>query len=212
MIAPTAKSNQLITTLIRTYRKKPVVRLYVTLTMSFLTISFFLVFAIRPTAVTISGLIRDLSAYRKLSADLDQKISAVFAAQSVYMNASSQLVLLDEAIPKTPTMMAFVDQINLLAASRQITLKSIAVDEFSIVRQSDNKTATSSTAAAVTYPFVISASGAYSSLYGFLEDLGQLRRIISPQTVTFQQVQSDTGSSISMNISGTVISMPEPTN
>jgi Tfp pilus assembly protein PilO len=181
-----------------------VVRLYETLALTLFTIAFFVTFAIKPTLITISGLIKELEVKKQLTATLDRKIASIFTAQTVYAEAASQLPLLDEALPQTPALAVFSGQVEGLVDLRQVKLKSFSFEQFNLFGESVSEKG--GQGGVVSYPFTIGVTGPYSSLYGFLGDLETLRRVVNMDSFGFSQTQTETGSTLTLSISGTVAS------
>ena len=204
--------------LIEIYRKRPVFRMYVTLSLTLLTITFFALFAIRPTAVTIFDLIAELNTKKALTATLDSKISAIFAAQSVYADVTPRLGILDAAVPETPSLSGFVQQVQLLAGVRQVTLRSLSFEQYNLLGgpvpgPKTNKKQASGEFLTTPYPFTLAVVGPYSNLYGFLSDLESLRRIVTISAFAISQGQSETGgTTLTLTVKGNVTSLSNNAN
>lgn len=201
-------TQQPIFRILLVYHKRPVVRLYETLALTLFTTAFFLLFAIKPTAVTISNLLRDLESRRQLAQALDKKISAVLSAQSAFSGISPKLSILDETLPPTPSLTAFANQAEELAKLRQVSLRSLTFEEYNLFGGPVSQQAVTKGAAnpvtVTPYPFALSVAGSYSNLYGFLGDLEALRRIVTITGFGFSQSQSETGVSLTLSVSGVV--------
>jgi hypothetical protein len=97
----TKKQRQLSETLLSFYNQ-PVARVSIELFLTVGTVVFFAIFAIRPTLVTMSNLIKELEEKRTLDAQLSEKIAGLSSAQTQYLLQQPRLALLDEAIPLQP--------------------------------------------------------------------------------------------------------------
>lgn len=200
------------TRLLAFYRKRPVVQMYVTFGLTLFLITFFTVFAIRPTAITIINLIHELETKKQLAVTLDSKIAAIFAAQSTYADVVEKLQALDNSLPQTPSLGGFVEQIQLLSASRQIKIRAMSFEQFNLlggaVPGSTNAAKKTSPGSLTSYPFTLSVVGPYSNLEGFLSDIEDLRRIVVLKGFSLVQTQNDTsGPTITLTISGEVYAL-----
>lgn len=191
--------------------------MYVTLALTILTVTFFAAFAIRPTAVTIFSLIKELEAKKQLTATLDNKISSLFAAQSTLADITPRLNLIDESLPAKPSLGWFLGQVQALAESRGIKLRSMAVEPFELLggqpleKSDKNKTPLTGEPSIVSHPFTLTAVGSYSSLYEFLFDLESLRRVVIINGMGFSQTQNETGeSNLILTVVGVVASATPP--
>src|SRR3989338_5485359 len=90
-------------------RLKPVIQnrrtaSYFTLTLTLFSLSFFGLFAIRPTLITAITLIKEVNDLKKLSLDYENKISNIILAQSEYERIRESLLNIESApisIPQT---------------------------------------------------------------------------------------------------------------
>jgi Tfp pilus assembly protein PilO len=99
-----SKQEQLQQALLDFY-KNPVAMVSLELIFSILAVVFFAVFAVKPTLQTMSLLVKEIEDKRALDEQLAQKIASLNTAQAQYQQFSSQFYLLDEAMPKTASLM-----------------------------------------------------------------------------------------------------------
>src|SRR3989344_5651953 len=69
---------------------------YFTITLSLFSLSFFGMFAIRPTLITAVSLVRELKDLNNLSLDYENQISSIITAQSEYEKIRNSITLLDK--------------------------------------------------------------------------------------------------------------------
>ena len=72
------------------------------LAATFILISFFLFFAIKPTALTISALIGDIKSKELLSREMRNKITEVISAQDLFSQVQERYSLVDSCLPALP--------------------------------------------------------------------------------------------------------------
>lgn len=173
--------------------KKPVVRASLELLLTLLTISFFVAFAIRPTANTIADLLANIRSQEEVKQKLDEKISNLKKARQLWTQEEKRLALLDEAMPKDPQPDKYLRQVEGLAALTSVSITSYAVEETNLYGQEEKKpnsesqkTKTSTQKTRIAF----SASGSYSNLVSFLENLETMRKIILVESVSLDQKKS----------------------
>jgi hypothetical protein len=107
------------------YREKPQVRAYLEILLSFVTISVFGVFAIKPTAVTIAQLLKEIEAKKAIVAQMEAKIGNLEEAQRVYTDNSEKIAILESAIPKRPSPQEFARQVEGLSGKNQVEILKV---------------------------------------------------------------------------------------
>ncbi|MFA7301402.1 MAG: hypothetical protein WC069_03765 [Candidatus Shapirobacteria bacterium] len=157
-------------------------RRIVELSITFLLISVFLFFAIRPTALTISTLVGDINSKRVLTAQLKTKIDQVITAQDNFSTIQEKYYLVDTALPSNPN---FVNALKIVDAAT--TQNNVFLDKISFA-QSDNNFFTSN----------IATSSSFTSTLGIISSLFANRRIVDIPQISFTQ-DKDTQSNGQIN-------------
>lgn len=159
------------------YRGAPALRASLEFLLTLFAISFFALFALRPTTNTIAELWANINSQRQIKARLEQKIRDLTVSQEIWKTEQKRMETLDQALPKNPGPDAYIKQIEGLAASRGLGISFLKVDEVAlrgeIEKQGEKKTKGQKTE---TISVSLSLSGVYTALLGFLEDLENLRR------------------------------------
>lgn len=118
--------RQLLTTLTQFY-EKPIAKASVELFLSIAAVLFFAIFAIRPTLITMSDLVKEIEDKRALDKQLGQKIAALSSAQSEYLKLESRLGVLDINIPTNPNIIETLKIIEKLASDQKITINTLSI-------------------------------------------------------------------------------------
>lgn len=163
------------------FYKKKKVRVYTEIVLSLLTVSFFLVFAIKPTLTTIAGLMKTIEDQKLVSKTLAEKINALGLAQTEYNLLTNDIYLINEALPKDSQISLLVKQLEVLARRSEITIETIKFDEVYLKGISSSA---KETVPSVNFSFA--ASGEYQNLKLFLKSLSSLRRIIQVESFAFK--------------------------
>lgn len=164
------------------FYQKPVARVSIELFLSIGAVLFFAVFAIRPTLLTMSDLIKEIEDKRQLDKQMAQKIAALSSAQSEYLKQQDRVGVLDEAVPTGPNLIGLFKIIEKLASDNQLVITAMSVNDVpkDIVGnpsfdQLERK----------NLEFTVGITGDYASVRNFVNQLIQVRRTILVDRVTF---------------------------
>lgn len=179
--ALTPSRKELSQTLIKFYQK-PIAQVSIELLMSVSLVLFFAIFAIRPTLLTMSDLIKEINDKKELSNKLSQKIAALNTAQTEYLSLESQLSLLDEALPSTPKVINSLKIVERLAEENSLNINTINMTEVP-----EEVTALDSTKPIerLMIPVSVILSGDFPHIKKFIDDLQQVRRTFVIDTIMF---------------------------
>jgi hypothetical protein len=155
------------------------------------------IFAIQPTLMTMSDLIKEREDKIKLSEQLEKKTAALQTAQIVYTQIQSQLPYLDEAIPQQPELVKSLKILEKLATENNVIVSNISVPEIP-----DEKAAIDSKVpvARVDLPVSVSISGDYLAIRAYVEALQNSRRSFVIDTVGFALQENRGQKKLSANI------------
>ena len=104
------------------FYQKPVARVSLELFLSVGAVIFFAIFAIRPTLVTMSDLVKEIEDKRDLDQKLTQKIASLSTAQTTYLEVQDRLYLLEEALPTTPDVIHAIKIVEKIASEQNILI------------------------------------------------------------------------------------------
>lgn len=161
-----------------TLYKKKKTRVYTSIILSIFTIAFFGFFAIRPTLVTIGGLLKEIKDKKEVVAQMDQKIDNLNRAQTNYARIENDLDLVKESLPLDPDLPILIKQLESLARLSSVTIESVRFDKTNL--QGEIETEEGQAAS-----FSLGLAGDYENLKEFLKSLDTLRRIISVESFGF---------------------------
>ncbi len=177
----TSRRSQITTTLLQFY-EKPVAKVSSELLFSIFAVIFFAVFAIRPTILTMSDLIKEINDKQALEDQLTQKIAALSTVQTQYLNEQERLKVLDAALPSTPDLQGALLLIEKTASENNIAILEMEAKE---VPQQDPTTIDFSKKARLSKPLLINITGTYPDIAQFVEGIRNLRREMVIESVSF---------------------------
>lgn len=195
----------------RVYEERPEVRTSVNLILTLLTISFFGIFALRPTLNTISELLADIRSQKEIGTQLDNKITNLGQARTNLVKEEKRLFLLNQALPTESQPNDYVRQIEALLAKYNLSLSGLHIDGVTLFGKINRPTTvTEASPSGQVAPGVnsvkisFSVAGEYQALNSFLEDLENLRRLIKISSVSFGPGKGKQAGAIVLTVSGEI--------
>lgn len=166
-------------------------RSYTSAIFSFLAISLFGWYAIRPTLQTILTLRREIADNTFVNAQMEEKIRALIEAHTTYQSVAADLPSVSQALPPAPEVLSVLEQIRNIAALRGASVSALTSSAAPLVSREERMPTTPNvpkvTPRRTVKSVQISATltGTYSALEGVIEDVLSLRRIVTVGTLTF---------------------------
>lgn len=148
---------------------------------TFLLISFFLFFAIRPTAIAISTLLGDINSKQLMTKQLKTKINNVIMAQDAFSQVQAQYQIVNSSLPDKPEFYLAANQI---AAS----LNNVGLAPESIQFALSDKTAKGLPADVKSFDVNIPVNTDFIHSQNVIYQLSKNRRIISIPSFTISNV------------------------
>lgn len=156
------------------YQKKEAIVL-TGLALTFFTISFFGLFAIKPTLTTIVSLIKEINTKREIDQKLQVKINTLRQAQANYSLVRDKLVLVDQALPQEPELVNLIYQIEILAQKNNVAIKSLGFQSSYLFGEKVEEIKPGLPSAV---DFSLTLAGDFESLNNFLASFENLRRAV----------------------------------
>ncbi|RJR14574.1 hypothetical protein C4579_04740 [Candidatus Microgenomates bacterium] len=158
--------------------------------LSFFTIAFFGIFAIRPTISTILVLQKQIEDRTEVSEKLEQKISALIKAQETYNQIETDVPTIYALLPDKPEVTTLLVKFEDVAVTTGTTITDITFDPLVIYgntpqeivseqNETPNVLAETSEDATTPFSFSISYTGTYQQLSDVLSRIAQLDRIVT---------------------------------
>lgn len=190
------------------YKRRQDIRAFMEILLSIGTIILFIAFAVRPTVITISQLLTELKNKEDTIAQMDTKIRNLQTAQTLLSQNINQLILLDTAIPTSPTPEVELRQFEGLAKKNGATILSLSSGEVVVagtsVEQKPGPGQKPMPTGAKSFTISGTFTGDYASLFGLLSDIENLRRPVLMDSVSLSSIQTQAGKRVVLSISGRV--------
>jgi len=173
------------------------VRVYTEIVFSILTVAFFILFAIRPTLITIAGLIKEIKDKKMIAQKLEEKINNLNLAQNEYFSLQDSFYLVDQALPKTSQISLLVRQIEALATKEGVVLEAIDYSTLNFKEEVGKGNPEE-----IEIKMVL--SGEYQNLKNFLTSLSNFRRIFRLEAFGFKTAKEKEEKKLLLSLSGKV--------
>jgi Tfp pilus assembly protein PilO len=190
------------------YKEKADLRAFLEIVMSITAVIVFLLFALKPTALTIISLLKQISGEKTTLVALTQKVDDLNKAKALLAQNQNYIPNINLAVPSLPNPDILSKQISGLASKNSIQVLGIAVNQVALVGSTTAQRASSDLKAmpegASEMPFSISVKGDYANLISFIKDFENLRVAIKIDSLGISSSNTDTGRVIVAVISGRV--------
>lgn len=155
-----------------------------TVAFTFLTVSLFAWYAIRPTLSTILYLKREIADKVEVNQKMEEKISALIEAQGVLSQIEPNLPYLSEALPQQADVVTLFGQLATLAQISQASISSVRTSDVPLGSIA-SPSATRNTGNPSQLPLSVTVTGTYDKLQLFLDGMIDMRRIVSIDSIGF---------------------------
>ncbi len=176
-----ARTKQISSALNHFYQN-PVAKVSIELLLTVGLVLFLGIFAIRPTLITMSDLVKEIDDKTKLDQQLGQKIAALSQAQSEYLSVENRLSVLEEAIPNNPDVVRDLKLIEKMASEASIVITNTSINELPkpiLGELPFDKLKRSAVSAKVN------VTGDYPTIRSFAEKLRASRRVFVIESINF---------------------------
>lgn len=186
----TEKKKREIASVLNHFYANPVAKASMELFLTVGLVLFLGAFAIRPTIVTMSDLIKEIETKTELDGALTRKIAALQTAQTQYLTVEEQLPLLDSAIPTQPEIILSAKIIEKVAADSKVVIRSLSVSE---LPENSDETIPFTQKSKKLVNISASVTGDYLSIREFVESLRNSRKSFIVESIVFS-LEEDRGS------------------
>lgn len=179
-------------------QQQPLMRASFLLVLSLVLLIILLLLVLRPTLITISGLLGQIKTQQQVDARLDAKIAALQQAQTLLNSLQPRLVSLDNSLPTAANLGIWSQAVQALASG-----SGIAITQFTIADIPYTNIATSSSELVnlTNINFDITVSGDYTQLADFIDTLEKLPRLAILESV---QVTKGSEGILTLSAQGTI--------
>jgi Tfp pilus assembly protein PilO len=190
------------------YKQRADIRSFLEIILSISTTIIFLVFALKPTALTIISLYNEIQEKQKTVDALNQKINNLQLAQNLISQNQNAIVTINSSVGNSAQPDLIMQQIQALAVKDSVTVLGISVGQVNLVGITKNKTLSQGSTPlpdnAQEMPILLSVSGDYPALSSFLKDFESLRMITQLDSAGVSASSTEKGLIIVSSVTGRV--------
>lgn len=165
---------------------------------TFFLITFFLIFAIKPTAVAISSLLGDISSKQIMVKELKTKINNIILAQDAYAQIQEKYSIINASLPDSPEYYQAANQIAGIFAGL-----NLPPQKFSYILNSETNKNTVLPSNIGTYSISIPVDSDFIRSKSLVASILNNRRATDLPIVSFTTEETDTGSAKKLNFTAT---------
>lgn len=171
---------------------RPQAHAFTTTIFSFLAVSLFGWYAIRPTLQTILFLRREIDDNTKINQQMEEKIGKLIEAQAGYQRAQDFIPYMTQALPETADALEALGQIRNITLIRGASISAITTSSAPLV--SKEKSAPNQQAAlsrglpnriTKSIQLSVTLNGTYDILGSIISDIVSMRRLMSIESLNF---------------------------
>ncbi len=190
------------------YKKRADLRAFLEVILSISAITIFLLFALKPTALTIISLVKEIKEKQTTVAGLDEKIKNLKTASGVFAQNESSVAIVNESVGTYALPNVIAKQTSGLAARDSVDILGLSIGQVILVGDSKDKKTPKEIRAlpenANDMPISISVKGDYASLMKFVKDFENLKIPVRIDNFAINSSTTDKGQVIVAVISGRV--------
>jgi len=161
------------------YKKRADLHAFVEVILSLSTITIFLVFALKPTTLTIISLVKEIKGKQTTISGLDQKISDLSKAQALFAQNQDSIPNIDIAVGTRPEPDTVSKQIIGLSAKNSVNILGLSIGQVTLIGKpaAVNVASESKPLPGNTQEMSVSINiqGDYPNMLSFISDLENLR-------------------------------------
>lgn len=190
---------------LRKYYKMPVTQVSLTVVLSLVVMAVFIIFALRPTIISITNLSVMIAESRATLALLDTKVANLQKVAIQMDLLKSSLPILNTAIPNQGAMYAPLSTaVELLAQQTGTTLETESLDATLLFSRLLSPFSPSKNQKVVELPFNVRLVGSYKGVTDFLEKLLSMERIVDVESSVITRESGTQGGAggVSLSVSG----------
>jgi len=193
---------------LRTLSSQPITKATLGLILSLATISFFTLFALKPTIITITNLWEEKKIKKDFEQKLGKKIQSLQEAQIYFAEAQAIIPLVDKTLPVEANFTQFERELEYLVFKNNLVLVDAQFDKFDLVgktvEEQSDQDKPKEKEKLTPINFKIRVGGSYLGLKEFLSELERLDRTVTIEQISFAKETDIQGADLEADLKGKV--------
>jgi Tfp pilus assembly protein PilO len=184
-------------TYIRPVIKSKGVQEYGPLIFSLIMVSFFSIFALRPTLTTIASLQKAIETQNQTYNQLVQKVETIKLAKNNYLALNPQTRdQVEQLLPNDTALPSLIEELRGIAKTYDASIAGLQFEALDLDGKPEKLI---KTPAQKEIPFTMNLRGNYLSMIQFIDSLTKINRIISIDAIS---MRTTTDGSLSISVNG----------
>lgn len=163
---------------------KPIAQVSSELFFTIIAIIFFASFAIQPTIITMTELVKEIRDKEEVVGLLTRKVTALSTVQNEYFSLQNKFFLLDETIPEQPNFREVLAVIEKESSQQQLGITSLQLRE---VPLGAVDATTFQQKEPIQLNVTMVAQGSFGQIQQFMENVTSLRPLFTVDGVTISK-------------------------
>lgn len=179
---------------LKTYLGEQRTQKFLSIFLTLIALSFFGIFAIKPTVSTIAKLQKEVSDSEFVYRELDSKIKNLSILKKQYASLQNDLPIITDAIPAEPNVHLLFAQIQTVARDSNVKIKKLQNFEVEVLKNDK-----SSSKQYYSYSFSVVGDGSFQNINNFTQSITNMQRITD---IDVFSITNQGGQSLGFNIQG----------
>jgi Tfp pilus assembly protein PilO len=185
------------------YRQRADLRAFLEVILSIITVVIFLLFALKPTALTIIGLLQEIKEKQTTVVNLTQKISDLKTAHETFTKNQDAIEDIEISVSNLPKPDIIVQQIERIAIKNSVEILGVSIGQITLIGEPLKNDSTDN-----NMPISINIKGSYSNLLSFMKDVENLKIATKIDGINMNSSETETGQVIVVVITGKIPFLP----
>lgn len=194
----------------KSFYDQPLIQASLSLVLSLAAVSFFALFALKPTLVTIATLWQEIKTKKEVDQKLTQKIKALKQAEISFAQAEKEINFIDKALPQTADFLRLEREIEFLSFKNNLVLSSARFGNFDIFTKTTPQETEDGQERKEGIPltFRLTLGGSFQNLKNFLSDLESLDRVATLDKISFSKETEIENAELQIALTGKLYYLP----
>lgn len=188
------------------YKKRSDLRAFLEIVLSLAAVIIFLIFALKPTALTIISLFEQIQTEKKTLSALTQKVNDLQKVNILLSQNQNYIENINIAIPTVASPEVFVKQIEGISARNNLILMSVTINDVVLIGKSRNVSNSTDVdpmpEKVKEMSYTINVKGTFTDVDNFIKNLENMRVISKIDSLSVNSSSNETGNSIVAVIAG----------
>lgn len=179
---------------------------YGTVTVSLATTIFFVIFAIRPTLLTIVSLKRQVSDLKRIDEQIKEKIDVLSRLSFAYRSIEPDMPIIEAAVPTRTHLSQLITSLNSATSGSLVELSRLTINNTPLTSSVPETSIKLIKPQLETIAFTVTYLGQYEDLLTTLENLNRLDRLALVDEFSLNP-ESDKSDRLVLTVKGRVFNL-----